>query len=273
MAESAGRVYVVIGHNDLEYLDVIKERIMKREGIVSAEVARLPAVYSIKPQHGTMFSVRPPSLSPMCDHAVVFLCEDAVTVIGDILDAAGDLISSDPDMGAVFAVGEEVLDSLRRKGAANGHHVDGFPDEVALTPECVVLDAEVRDKEGVISKMCDIANELGFLDDRPGFEEAILRREAVHSTGAGEGLAFPHAHTDAVKEAFILVMRSGRGIGFDAIDSMPVKLVMLLGYPAEKTTHLATLAWLSRRLLDRPTRDAILAAATAEEIVGLLKGS
>lgn len=273
MAGSSGRVYVVIGHNDLEYLDLIKQRILQREGIVSAEVGRLPAVYAVAPQRGTMFSVRPPSLSPMCQHAVVVLCEDAVTVIGDILDAAGDLISSDPEIGTVFAVGEEVLDDLKAKQAAQKPSETGFPREVTLNPSCVVLEAESRGKEDVIADLCSLAEELGFLSDRGGFEEAILKREAVHSTGAGEGLAFPHAHTDSVKEAFLLVARSSRGIPFDAIDSRPVRLVLMLGYPAEKTAHLHALAWLSRRLLDSETRDAILGALTPEEVVSLLKGS
>ncbi len=273
MTDSAGRVYVVIGHNDLDCLDAIKERILSREGIVSAEVGRLPAVYGFARQRGTMFSVRPPSLTPLCDHAVVILCENAVTVIGDILDTASDLLGHGSDRGVVFAVGEEVLDLLKEKQRCNKPSDHVFPEELILDSSCVTLDFQGGTKEEVLNSLCLKAEKLGFLHDVGEFWSAILKREEIQSTGAGEGLAFPHAHCESVKKPFLLAMRSDRPIEFGSVDGMPVSLVLMLGYPEEKQTHLAALAWLGRRLLNKSAREGLLAAKTPERIVELLKGN
>jgi len=46
----------------------------------------------------------------------------------------------------------------------------------------------------------------------------------------------------------------------------------MLGYPAEKKTHLAALAWLSRRLLNKEIRSQLFSAENREQITKLLKG-
>jgi mannitol/fructose-specific phosphotransferase system IIA component (Ntr-type) len=61
-------------------------------------------------------------------------------------------------------------------------------------------------------------------------------------------------------------------IEFEAIDGQPVRLVVLLASPPDRTSdHIQALARISRLMTMDDFRDRIYAAGTAEEIYALLK--
>ena len=64
--------------------------------------------------------------------------------------------------------------------------------------------------------------------------------------------------------------RHARGIPFDAIDGVPARLFFLLLAPTV-TQHLAILARLSRILRDPTLRQDLLAAASAEQVIALIR--
>lgn len=45
----------------------------------------------------------------------------------------------------------------------------------------------------------------GYVTDFETFKEGILAREALTSTGLGDGIAMPHSKNAAVKEATVLL--------------------------------------------------------------------
>lgn len=79
--------------------------------------------------------------------------------------------------------------------------------------------------------------------------DSVLAREALGSTGIGEGIAVPHAKVPGLARFYALFARLEKPINFDAVDGQPVDLVFLLLIPvnAEKD-HLAALACVARRL-------------------------
>ncbi len=89
---------------------------------------------------------------------------------------------------------------------------------------------------------------------------ALMEREAMGSTGVGDGVAIPHAKIVGLPR---LVACFGRAIGavdFDAIDQQPVRLIFVLLIPqSSEGSHLKALARISR-LLKRPAlRSRLLA--------------
>ena len=67
------------------------------------------------------------------------------------------------------------------------------------------------------------------------------------------------------------VGRHAKGIEFDAIDAKPVHIVVLIAGPQDaQDRYLRLLARLSGRLRQEDVRRRILAAASPEEIVGIL---
>src|SRR5262249_8850729 len=85
---------------------------------------------------------------------------------------------------------------------------------------------------------------------------AVKKRESSMSTGIGFGIGLPHASTDLVSEVVAAVGRSRKGVEFEAMDSQPVKLVVLFLVPqGDFQKHAHTLAKMAKLLHSRNFRD------------------
>ena len=78
-----------------------------------------------------------------------------------------------------------------------------------------------------------------------------MAREALTSTGLGDGIAMPHtAKTAAVKEATVLFAKSNKGVDYESLDGQPTDLFFMIAAPeGANDTHLAALAELSQYLM------------------------
>ncbi len=101
--------------------------------------------------------------------------------------------------------------------------------------------------------------------------ERLKAREAIGSTGIGNGVAIPHVKSDEIKTLGMVVARSVDGIDYQAIDGKPVHTVFLLLAPtAQAQQHLAALRWISGLARNGDFRRFFRAAKTAGEIRELL---
>jgi nitrogen PTS system EIIA component len=78
----------------------------------------------------------------------------------------------------------------------------------------------------------------------------LLKREALGSTGTGDGIAIPHARIADLKRPFGTLVRLKHAIDFDAIDGQPVDIVFLLLLPQSQGDQLNALACVARKLRD-----------------------
>ena len=102
--------------------------------------------------------------------------------------------------------------------------------------------------------------------------EAILRREALLSTGIGRGVAVPHARSPALSNIAMAVGTTREPIDFDALDAEPVRLVwMLVGPGRTGGRHVRTLAAISELLRDDAVRDRLSGASTPGEFLRILE--
>jgi len=105
-------------------------------------------------------------------------------------------------------------------------------------------------------------------DDLPAILQAVKKRETTMSTGIGFGIGIPHATTDLIGDVIGAFGRSKTGINFDALDEQPVNLIVLFLVPqGQFQKHLHTLANIAKFLHDRPLREKLLGAASADEVV------
>jgi fructose-specific phosphotransferase system IIA component len=130
---------------------------------------------------------------------------------------------------------------------------------------------ESKDKESAIIELLDLLDNNGLLQDRNSAQEAVMTREKTRSTGIGSGIAIPHGKCNSVKE---LVMTMGivpDGMDFESVDGKPVKIIILLVSPLDKTgPHIQALASISRLLLDEEFKLKLEQASSAEELYDLL---
>lgn len=57
----------------------------------------------------------------------------------------------------------------------------------------IELNVSVSSKDEAINKLIDLMCATGKISDKDAYKEGILAREALTSTGIGEGIAIPHA--------------------------------------------------------------------------------
>lgn len=135
-----------------------------------------------------------------------------------------------------------------------------------------MIDLAATNKDAAIDEMTEKLHLAGRLNNFDGFKKAILQRESQSTTGIGEGIAIPHAKTDAVKIPSILFAKSKEGVAFDALDGQKVHLFFMIAASAgANNEHLETLSRLSSLLMDVTLRNQLLAAQTPEEVIRIIE--
>jgi PTS system nitrogen regulatory IIA component len=112
--------------------------------------------------------------------------------------------------------------------------------------------------------------------DGAAVAEAVAKREKLGSTGFGGGVATPHGKVAGLDRVCGVFARLAQPLDFDAVDDLPVDIVvMLLSPPDAGAAHLKALALVSRALRDAAfvaklrgavSRDALVALLTADPV-------
>ncbi|MGM7720185.1 PTS fructose transporter subunit IIABC [uncultured Metabacillus sp.] len=140
-----------------------------------------------------------------------------------------------------------------------------------LTKETIKLDLQSTSKANVIGELVDVLDKAGKLSDKAGYEGAVLAREQQSTTGIGDGIAIPHAKTNAVLHPAIVFGRSKAGVDYEALDGQPSYLFfMIAASEGANNTHLEALSKLSSILMKQEVRDRLLAANTADEVLNII---
>jgi fructose PTS system EIIBC or EIIC component len=140
-----------------------------------------------------------------------------------------------------------------------------------LDPNLVVLELREDTASEAILEIAELLRDHGHVQDYYKFADAVMEREGRCSTNTGEAVAFPHARTDLVQRIALGIGRSGPGLQFGAGTEV-VHLVFLFGVPKQMVTdYLVCVGAVARVVKDKTKRDALMAAATGEEFVELLR--
>ena len=81
-----------------------------------------------------------------------------------------------------------------------------------LRKESINLNGEVHSKKETIDQMVDLMAAGGNITDVDVYREGVYKREEEGTTGIGEGIAIPHAKTDAVKAPGLAAMAVKEGV-------------------------------------------------------------
>ena len=141
-----------------------------------------------------------------------------------------------------------------------------------LSPAHVMLDVRASDKSRLLHQLStQAAVEVGL--DAAEVSKQIAKREALGSTGVGNGVALPHARLKGLKSPFGLLARLHHGIDFEAIDDQPVDIVFLLLLPdAPNDAQLNALACAARALRGPEVLERVRGANDREAIFRAVTG-
>lgn len=116
-----------------------------------------------------------------------------------------------------------------------------------LQPEHVI-DIDSGDRDEVLRALVSVvAREAGV--DADALLRAVREREALCSTGFGEGLAMPHVRFPGLRSHHVVLGRTRPGIPFEALDGQPVHLLLLVAGPAESKEQYQKLMGAAARFL------------------------
>lgn len=137
----------------------------------------------------------------------------------------------------------------------------------------VFCDQKVDDRDAALKFISDNAVAAGIADDADALLTAFLKREEEGTTGMVDGFAIPHAKTDAVKQASVMVLKAPEGVpGWDTMDEAPVTCAIALLVPEAEagTSHLQILSKVAMALTDDDFRAACKDATDPAAVASLI---
>lgn len=135
--------------------------------------------------------------------------------------------------------------------------------------ENVFVAEDFASRDDALSFVSNQAVKAGIADDADAVMNAFLAREAEGTTGMMEGFAIPHAKSDAITEAAVIVVKDDSGVtGWDTMDGAPVNVAIALLIPGAQagTTHLKILSKVAEALMDEGFRATVKCSTDAAEI-------
>ncbi|XOQ37574.1 MAG: PTS system, fructose-specific IIA component / PTS system, fructose-specific IIB component / PTS system,fructose-specific IIC component [Lactococcus sp.] len=137
-----------------------------------------------------------------------------------------------------------------------------------LQKNAMILSLNATNKADAISEMVQKLVDTGYVTDFDTFKDGILAREALTTTGLGEGIAMPHSKNAAVKEAVVLFAKKDGGLDYESLDGQPTDLFFMIAAPdGANDTHLAALAELSKYLMKDGFADSLRTTTTADQVL------
>jgi PTS system nitrogen regulatory IIA component len=135
----------------------------------------------------------------------------------------------------------------------------------------IIFNLKGKTKETVIKELLDILSTQGKLIDRTIVLNGILNREQTMSTAIPNGIALPHAKTNAVQELTVAIGIKKSGIDFDSPFDDKTNIIVLTLAPPNKAKPLYKfLLTITTALSNDTLRSKILTAKTPDEIVEAL---
>ncbi len=140
-----------------------------------------------------------------------------------------------------------------------------------LRGDLILPDLQARDKAGVVRELAAQVHAVGRVRDADELVRVLMEREAMGSTGIGDGVAIPHGKLHALGEVVLAFGRSHRGIDYQSLDDKPAHLFFLLVTPEDSPgEHLKMLARVSRILKNPVLREQLRTVPDGRELYRLI---
>jgi PTS system nitrogen regulatory IIA component len=137
-----------------------------------------------------------------------------------------------------------------------------------LARDAVILDLGVQTKREVLAEMANALAKVEPQIEADRLLEVLLEREALQSTGIGEGVAIPHGKMVGLDRLVASFARSHEGVDFEAIDGQRTHHFFLLVVPEHSGgQYLKALARISRFFRDPTFRQRLSEVESLEDLI------
>ncbi len=139
-----------------------------------------------------------------------------------------------------------------------------------IDPKRIALNVRARNQAEAMRELVDLLASTGAIRNTEQFVRELRGREAINSTYAADGVAFPHARTKLVDQIVVAIGRSQAGVPW-ANQGEIAQLIFLIAVPERLISdYLVVVGAIARITKDRPLRTLLLHADNADEFVATL---
>lgn len=139
-----------------------------------------------------------------------------------------------------------------------------------LGKDSILLGGMPKNKAEAIDTLVELQVKGGKIADKEAYRKGILAREEQGSTAVGEGIAIPHAKSEAVKGPSLAAMTVPEGVDYEALDDEPSNLLFMIAAPNDGDVHLEVLSRLMTILMDEDFRAKLLGAKDKDEFIKII---
>lgn len=140
-----------------------------------------------------------------------------------------------------------------------------------LGARSIKLDMKAESKGEAIGELVDLLSSVESTPEREALIRSAMEREDRMSTGLGKGVAVPRCRTEGIQRILCSLAIKKDGIDFDALDSLPVRIFVMVAAPKKADdTYVKTLSLLYRVLNQETFRANLLKAQSAQEVLTLI---
>lgn len=136
-----------------------------------------------------------------------------------------------------------------------------------LKSESILLGAQPENKSAAIDMLVELQLKSGNIKDGETYKKGILAREEMGSTAVGEGIAIPHAKSEAVAAPSLAAITVPGGVDYDSLDGELSNLLFMIAAPNDGDVHLEVLSRLMTLLMDDDFRKNLLSAKNEKEFL------
>ncbi len=113
-----------------------------------------------------------------------------------------------------------------------------------VSEKSVFVNQSLESREALLRFVSDKAAEFGITDNADAVYDAFMAREAMGETGMTDGFAVPHAKSDDIKDAAVIVVKNDHPLEWPSFDEKPVDVAIALLVPGGEagTTHIKLLS-------------------------------
>ena len=141
-----------------------------------------------------------------------------------------------------------------------------------ISEDVVKVPIQSTGKSAVIRELLDLLGGTGKVSDIERAYNALLERESKGSTGLEDGIAVPHAKTDAVQSLVAALGIAPDGVDFEAMDGKPSKLFFLLLAPPDQSgPHIEALAEIARLSHSQAFLRVLIASKSPAEVIEMFR--
>ncbi|OKQ17720.1 fructose-specific PTS transporter subunit EIIC [Vibrio antiquarius] len=137
--------------------------------------------------------------------------------------------------------------------------------------ETICLDLKAQTKDEALKELVEMLEAAGKLNSQSQFLADIWKREEIGNTGFDDGIAIPHAKSDAVAQPAVAVGISRNGIDYGAEDGELSDVFFMLASPdGDDHHHIEVLAQISTKIIEDGFVEKLKLAQSREEALEML---